>query len=336
VSAAAVLAATPQLQRAIDEVSAGDTTDRRAFRGLPELPLVIPQPDAAGLFANANDACIHAISDLKFPPGTRGLHTLSKQLQGFCKQLEPTTVTDLVGQLRELIHGLIPSLHDNGRWFPGTPPPGGHVPPEGHWTEQRDLDCADLTYDEAQTRLASDRSDPHGLDADRDGVACEDDALPVNSGYVSTTDPGYLATTDPGYLGTDPGYVDTAGIGNVGGTGLSCPGTTDPGYVAPIDPGYVAPTDPSYIPPADQGYIPPVDQGYIPPVDQGYVPPTNSGYVDATDSGCIGYPVGGIATGDGSTVRTGASRAAVALAGAGVGGLALAGFSLVRRFAREG
>jgi hypothetical protein len=87
-------------------------------------------------------------------------------------------------------------------------------------------------------------------------------------------------------------------------------------------------TDPSYIPPADQGYIPPADQGYVPPADQGYVPPT--------DSGCIGYPVGGVATGDGSTVRTGASPAAVALAGAGVGGLALAGFSLVRRFAREG
>jgi hypothetical protein len=334
VSGAAVLAAIPQLQSEVHEVPATGRTERD-FIPLPWLPPV-PPTDSNGNFANANDACLHAISDLRFPPGTRGLHTLSKQLQGFCKQLEPTTVIDLVDQLRELIHGLIPSLRGNAGAINTSPPPGLPAGYDGYWTEQHDVDCADLTYEEAQTMLASDRSDPSGLDADRDGVACEDDALLTNAGYVPATDSGYLATTDPGYLGTDPGYINAAGTGNLGSTGLSCTRTTDPGYVAPVDPGYVAPTDPSYIPPVDQGYIPPVDQGYIPPADQGYVPSTDSGYVDGTDPGCIGYPVGGVATGDGSPGSSDASPAAVALAGAGVGGLALAGFSLVRRFAREG
>jgi hypothetical protein len=39
---------------------------------------------------------------------------------------------------------------------------------------QTDLDCADFSsQQEAQEELESDSSDPHGLDADNDGVACE-------------------------------------------------------------------------------------------------------------------------------------------------------------------
>jgi hypothetical protein len=34
-----------------------------------------------------------------------------------------------------------------------------------------DLDCADVTYDEAQALI--DSGDPHGLDRDSDGEACE-------------------------------------------------------------------------------------------------------------------------------------------------------------------
>lgn len=36
-----------------------------------------------------------------------------------------------------------------------------------------DLDCSDLSYDEAQDVLAEDSSDPNGLDGDGDGEACE-------------------------------------------------------------------------------------------------------------------------------------------------------------------
>jgi endonuclease YncB( thermonuclease family) len=45
----------------------------------------------------------------------------------------------------------------------GRPP----LPPDG------DYDCADLTYPQAQQVLASDPNDPHDLDGDGDGVACE-------------------------------------------------------------------------------------------------------------------------------------------------------------------
>jgi len=40
---------------------------------------------------------------------------------------------------------------------------------------QEDLDCADFaTQEEAQAEYDADPSDPHGLDADDDGIACED------------------------------------------------------------------------------------------------------------------------------------------------------------------
>jgi LPXTG-motif cell wall-anchored protein len=43
--------------------------------------------------------------------------------------------------------------------------------------QAQDLDCADFaTQEEAQAELERDRTDPHGLDRDGDGVACE--ALP--------------------------------------------------------------------------------------------------------------------------------------------------------------
>ncbi len=39
---------------------------------------------------------------------------------------------------------------------------------------QQDLDCADFaTQEEAQAVYNQDPSDPHGLDADNDGIACE-------------------------------------------------------------------------------------------------------------------------------------------------------------------
>jgi endonuclease YncB( thermonuclease family) len=46
---------------------------------------------------------------------------------------------------------------------------GGGLPP----APGGDYDCADLTYVQAQQVLRSDPSDPHGLDGDDDGVACE-------------------------------------------------------------------------------------------------------------------------------------------------------------------
>jgi len=49
---------------------------------------------------------------------------------------------------------------------------------------QADLDCADFaTQEEAQAMLERDPSDPNGLDADNDGIACED--LPSGAGEPS-------------------------------------------------------------------------------------------------------------------------------------------------------
>lgn len=39
-----------------------------------------------------------------------------------------------------------------------------------------DLDCADFAPGEAQAALDADPSDPHNLDADGDGLACEADS----------------------------------------------------------------------------------------------------------------------------------------------------------------
>lgn len=67
---------------------------------------------------------------------------------------------------------------------------------------QEDLDCGDFaTQGEAQAELDADPSDPHGLDADDDGVACED--LPPGD----DTDDG--ADDDV----TAPTRVDTGGGG---------------------------------------------------------------------------------------------------------------------------
>lgn len=53
---------------------------------------------------------------------------------------------------------------------------GGQSPPPGD-----DLNCADFaTQPEAQAVLDADPSDPHGLDADGDGIACE--TLPAGNG----------------------------------------------------------------------------------------------------------------------------------------------------------
>jgi len=50
------------------------------------------------------------------------------------------------------------------------------------------VNCGDFTYqDEAQAVLDQDRSDPNGLDADADGIACED--LPSRGSPVPPTDP---------------------------------------------------------------------------------------------------------------------------------------------------
>ena len=233
ISTAALAEGVAQLQAALNEDLLEDLP-LADLLPLPDLP-DIPQPDADGNFENVNAACLNAISQLQFPTGTEGLDVLSQQLQGFCEQLDPTTLTDLLDSLLELLNGLIPSLPEAPGTIPTEAP--SYVPANywGYWHKQYDVDCPELTYDEANAILAWDRSDPFRLDRDDDGEACEGNAH-----------------------GDDVEYVEY-----------------------------------------------------------------------------IGYPVGGVATGDGST-GSGASGVEVALAAGVLSGLGVTGLALVRRFARQG
>jgi hypothetical protein len=66
---------------------------------------------------------------------------------------------------------------------------GGSTPNEPTATE--DLDCADFaTQQEAQAELERDPSDPHNLDADNDGIACEEPDSAETSPDDTTTDDG--------------------------------------------------------------------------------------------------------------------------------------------------
>jgi hypothetical protein len=67
---------------------------------------------------------------------------------------------------------------------------------DGGGNDSGDLDCADFaTQEEAQAVLRRDPSDPNGLDADNDGIACEDlphaGSGPVGNQYGSKT-PGNI------------------------------------------------------------------------------------------------------------------------------------------------
>jgi hypothetical protein len=235
ISAAALSGNVENLQSEVNEALALEDLPLAGLLPLPDLPDVIPEPDAGGNFENVNDACLNAISQLQFPEGTEGLDILSEQLQGFCSTLDPTNLTDLLDRLLELLNGLIPSLPTPNTPIPNVAP--HYVPANywGYWHHQYDVDCPELTYDEANAILAWDRSDPFRLDRDDDGEACEANAH-----------------------GDDVEYVEY-----------------------------------------------------------------------------IGYPVGGVATGDGST-GPGASGVEVAPAAGMLSGLGVTGLALVRRFARQG
>ncbi len=84
----------------------------------------------------------------------------------------------------------------------------------------QDVDCADLTYEEAQDILAADPSDPNELDPDDDGVACEsspsgggdasDDSNETGDQAESTLEPGSgSGDLDSGGIGLTPRQLET-------------------------------------------------------------------------------------------------------------------------------
>jgi hypothetical protein len=211
--------AVPDLQKEIDDLLPG--TDKI---GLPDLP-TIPQP-VDGKFTNVNDACLNAISQLKFPAGASGLGNLSSQLQGFCRGLDTTDVHVCLEHLRDVVKHLCPTVIEYNTTinFVNT-----HVSYEwwgAYWHHRYDVDCDELTYDEANAILDWDRSDPFRLDRDDDGEACEAnahgddvetvvyDSYPV--GGVATGD----GSTDSGASGVEVALAAGA-LGGLGVTGLT-------------------------------------------------------------------------------------------------------------------
>ncbi|MFJ8818272.1 excalibur calcium-binding domain-containing protein [Amycolatopsis thermoflava] len=107
---------------------------------------------------------------------------------------------------------------------PATQAPPMTAPPE---TTTADLDCADFaTQAQAQAVLDADRSDPHRLDADHDGIACETKFGEQNStgGSQVKVKPVGGVDTGGGDQGTDAGPAVAVGalvlVGGSAGTVL--------------------------------------------------------------------------------------------------------------------
>jgi len=67
---------------------------------------------------------------------------------------------------------------------------------------QQDLDCADFpTQGAAQAELNRDPSDPHRLDADNDGVACEENAAGGSTSTGGAPSPATPTRSRPSLTG---------------------------------------------------------------------------------------------------------------------------------------
>lgn len=93
------------------------------------------------------------------------------------------------------------------------------------WALERD--CADFaSRADAQAALEADPTDPGMLDADHDGVACEDHAYPPTAGTAGSSGGGQVTTPPVGGVATGDG--STAGTDVlpvvVGGLGLAAAG----------------------------------------------------------------------------------------------------------------
>jgi excalibur calcium-binding domain-containing protein len=180
--------------------SLGDVLGNLPAGNLAGLP-TIPELPAGGTFTNPQDACVYLASKVNAPAGQES--ALGGQFASFCGALPPSFdslgLTGLISKLTDLLSALKATP---------TPAPSTHTAPiHTAWGDLpgsfHDLDCAQLTYDEAQAVLADDPSDPNHLDGDHDGVACErnprdyrtvcDDYVGYPVGAVATGDSAPVA-----------------------------------------------------------------------------------------------------------------------------------------------
>jgi hypothetical protein len=151
--------------------SLGDVLGNLPTGNLTGLP-TIPELPAGGTFTNPQDACVYLASKVNAPTGQES--ALGGQFASFCDALPDSfgagDLTGLISKLTDLLDAL--------KATPAPPSPSTHTTPiHAAWGDLpasfHDLDCGQLTYDEAQAVLADDRSDPNHLDGDHDGIACE-------------------------------------------------------------------------------------------------------------------------------------------------------------------
>lgn len=132
---------------------------------------------------------------------------------------------------------------DNGGTTPPDEEPTPTVP-EQPQQPQGDLDCIDFaTQQAAQANLNANPSDPNGLDADNDGVACEEstNGATTGTGYEDgsgLTNGGDMAedNTTGGQATTGDQYTDdTAGDSVAGGDDVAeLPDTGGPALLLPV------------------------------------------------------------------------------------------------------
>nr|WP_246326563.1 excalibur calcium-binding domain-containing protein [Actinomycetospora corticicola] len=128
--------------------------------------LTIPDFPSSGSFSSPRDACLFLASKVTVDDGQAG--AIGQQFASFCGALpgsfDPSTgygsLPDLVAALDELCHGLENTHHY-----------GYHLH-DGYGRD--DINCDEVTGDQAQAIYEADRSDPNNLDGDNDGIACED------------------------------------------------------------------------------------------------------------------------------------------------------------------
>ena len=222
---------TTELQDTLDE-STADLVDNPVTSLVPiqlpdNLPFEIPTTVPEGGFTNPQQACGFFVSGLTAatPEQAAALGTAAAQ---FCGSL-PTSFTGLdpQGLLQDLINllkGLIPSLPGTGTGtgtIPTTPPAAVPAYFAPYWHHQYDVDCPELSYEEAQAILAADPSDPFRLDADHDGIACDRNDHEQQVVYVGYPVGGVATGDGSTSSGSDPAVVALAasllsGLGLVG------------------------------------------------------------------------------------------------------------------------
>ena len=153
---------------------------------------------------------------------------------------------------------------------------GASPPPSEPTTSAEDLDCADFaTQQEAQAVLERDLSDPNGLDADNDGIACEELAGGGGGGGDGELDCADFPTQGAAQRELAKDRADPYNL-DADNDGIACEelrGSGSGGDSIGPDPERVAPGEDQYTPKAPEG---PVDnpKGVMPGTGVRRVPDT--------------------------------------------------------------